>query len=885
MKVGRWDYMKKFAAALTFVCALLATAEELAPFPAWSEPYAVTRGPHEHLLASYFGIDSWSPNRRYISVLETDVNGRLPEAGERCAIGLVDLQDGNRWIPVATTACWNFQEAAMAHWIDDDTLLFNDLRDGRFVTVILNWRTRAERIVPHPVSAVSADRTWAVSINYARLYLVRPDYGYAGDGQDARADVTWPEDDGIWIVDLKTGEAKLALSIAQGRGQMPGLKPIDEKSVPKDPTVTRRGLAYYCHTAISKDDRKIFFLARSVDWYDKTTHKASRWQTTSFTVNADGTGLRRCFKDGWAGSHFNWAPDGSHRMLVTVLWDGHRSPHGGDAWRGLWGPVEFTVGEEDKVRHIGAGVLDWDWHCIYSPDGKFMSGDTYPNRNFERPWVLVRLADGMTMPMGSFYVPEAYRPTYWRCDLHARYRPDGRQIGFNSVHEGSRQVYLRDISPAEMPAPAPAQARRAPHGRMDRTRFNIGTYRFGDWIRDEEHVRELKEAGIDYVCSMRPGRDAERFYRTMDLFAKYGVGCITEGGTEIGAACPIGAGRRGKMREKNPPAIYEKAAERFRDHPALWGLDVCDEPSAVDMPYLGEVCTQVRRLFPNQFPYVNLFPSYARVATNTADVVASQMGATSYAEYIGTYCRTSPLDYISFDCYPYSKTRPNGVPIFFENLRIVSDACRRTGRSLWFVGQVNTWWGRPPLAENCLRYQAHTAMAYGAEAVVWACWTKGWWTNNVINAAGKKTVAYDRIKRVNAELHRLGDEFMRYRRVATHLVGYDRHPHYLAHSGCVSEPAASTGWFRDVRAVDGGPLLVGEMVPKTAASRGSAIFVFASDDPYDEKPQQRTVRFVPHGRTVKAFGGHGPLEVLRGENNVCTIPIMSNAAVMVISED
>ena len=190
-----------------------------------------------------------------------------------------------------------------------------------------------------------------------------------------------------------------------------------------------------------------------------------------------------------------------------------------------------------------------------------------------------------------------------------------------------------------------------------------------------------------------------------------------------------------------------------------------------------------------------------------------------------------------------------------------------------------------PLTENRMRYQAYAAMAFGAEVMTWACWTKGWWTNNVYSATGEKTVVYDRVKCVNAELHRLGDEFMRYRRVATHLVGYDRLPHYLAASGCDSESAASTGWFRDVRAEDGGPLLVGEMVSRTGASRGNAIFVFASDDPYDEKPLQRTIRFVPHGRTVKAFGGHGPVEVLRGEGNVRTIPIMSNAAVIVISED
>ena len=61
--------------------------------------------------------------------LETDVNGRLPEPNERCTLGVVDLQDGTTFIPVTTTACWNFQEAAMAFWMDNDTILFNDVRD------------------------------------------------------------------------------------------------------------------------------------------------------------------------------------------------------------------------------------------------------------------------------------------------------------------------------------------------------------------------------------------------------------------------------------------------------------------------------------------------------------------------------------------------------------------------------------------------------------------------------------------------------------------------------------------------------------------------------------------------------------------------------------
>lgn len=421
----------------TLLSANCVMAEKLAPFPKWSEPRRVTDGPKDHLLASYFAIDSWSPNRRYLSVLETELNGRLPEAGERCTIGFVDLEDGNKFIPITTTACWNFQEAAMVHWMNDDEILFNDVRDGKFKTVIMNWRTKEERVLPMPVSAVSEDRTWAVSLNYARLSLTRPDYGYAGTGQDPLEDEEWPEKDGLWTMDLKTGETKLILPVSAGRSLMPKTKIHPDK--PGHP------LAYYCHTVISKDGKKIFFLARSVDWFNKATHKASYWETTSFTVNRDGTELRRCFRDAWQGSHFNWAPDGSHKMLVTAVWDGDKK---GRPWtQTAWSLVEFTVGEEEKVRRIGAGVLDLDWHCIYSPDGKFMSGETYWNKNFERPWVLVRLADGMTMPMGSFFVPEKYRGGYWRCDLHARYRPDGRQIAFTSVHEGSRQVYVRDIEP------------------------------------------------------------------------------------------------------------------------------------------------------------------------------------------------------------------------------------------------------------------------------------------------------------------------------------------------------------------------------------------------------------------------------------------------------
>ncbi len=412
-------------AALVAVCAaaLSCGRKAPAPFPEVSEPYAITSGPHEHLLANYFGINAWSPDNRYVIVLETDVNGRLVEEGEAATIALVDLQDECRLIPVAKTVCWNFQEAAMAHWLPwaEDTFVYNDMRDGKFVAVVLNWRTGEERIIDYPVSAVSRDGLTALSINYARLRLARPDYGYAGAGQDARADVSWPEDDGLWLVDMRTGEGRLILSVASQRELMTRMEDPD-------------GLAYFCHTIISPDAKRIFWLARTVENLRQQGGHVGKWQTTSLTCDIDGGNVRRCFPDGWAGSHFNWLDD--ETLAVTCKWDARKS----------WAHVVFKVGEEDQVRHLGPGILDWDGHCVFTPNGKFLSSDGYWNRDGYRTWVLVRLEDEAIMPLGEFWVPENYRETYSRCDLHPRFRPDGRQVAFNSVHEGSRQVYLRDIN-------------------------------------------------------------------------------------------------------------------------------------------------------------------------------------------------------------------------------------------------------------------------------------------------------------------------------------------------------------------------------------------------------------------------------------------------------
>lgn len=410
--------MKRMALLVGGLFAGVAGASE---FPVFSAPRAITSGPKEHLFASYYAIDAWSADGRYATVLETDIRDRLPTERDAAVLGVVDAREGNRFVPLTETRCWNFQEATMAHWLGtapNGRFVFNDCVDGRFVSVVYDLATRGRRVVSLPVSAVSPDGKWAVSINYARLRLTRPDYGYGGGGQDARASVTWPEDDGLWLVDLESGAARLIVSIASVRDRMPAVK---------DPN----GLAYFCHTVFSRDGKKIFWLARSVE--NLTGQKVVRkWETTAFVCGRDGGGVVRCFPDGWGGSHFNWL-DGE-RMVVTAQYRAQVTSH-----------VFFTPGKQDHVR-LGGGLLDFDGHAVFSPDGAWMASDSYPDKLGERKLFVMRMADQAILPLGAFAVPAAYHEQYARCDLHPRWRADGKLLGFNSVHEGTRQVYVIDVA-------------------------------------------------------------------------------------------------------------------------------------------------------------------------------------------------------------------------------------------------------------------------------------------------------------------------------------------------------------------------------------------------------------------------------------------------------
>ena len=389
--------------------------------------------------------------------------------------------------------------------------------------------------------------------------------------------------------------------------------------------------------------------------------------------------------------------------------------------------------------------------------------------------------------------------------------------------------------------------------RMDKNKLNIGTYYLKPYACTENHVKGLKQCGIDFVVCMQN----ETF--ALDLLEKEGIGAIVSG------VVPPWWGNRGEnagtMKETNKLQLYSNAVKTFKDHSAIWGIDCGDEPSSLDFRHCGEIVNLVNKKFKNQFAYFNLYANYGLNTQNSITDIAKQLGTCTYDDYIRQYCDNVHTDYICCDFYIYSAD----VDSFFKNLSTVSNACIAYNRSMWIVLQVNSSASEKYLSLNQLRFQAYSAMAFGTQCIIWACYCPGWWYNNVLNEQGEKTEQYEKLKEINYEIKKLSEEYMNFKTVATHTVEKT-----LIQS--------ITGAFSYLESSN--KLLVGEMISKKH-DKTHALFIFAADDPYDNCHQKSVCTFSLDAKSIKLITKNGK-QTIYPQNNFYRIILSSNEAGLVI---
>lgn len=363
----------------------------------------------------FFGYYDKSPEDitgRYILCLKAQDTWNDVAPATPAQILLIDMEkneENSENIRVlATTHAWNVQQGCMMQWLGpgfDREIIYNDFRDGKFCSIVLDVLAGRERVLAMPVYSVSQDGTFALTLDFARLHRLRPGYGYSNIPEETR-DQKIPESTAIWKLDIKTNTVTPVLTYTAFTSfePRPEMKNAEHK---------------VNHIMLSPSGKRFMVLHR---WFDK-----QRKYTRLVTVNSDGTEMYNLSDDDMV-SHCYWKDD------QTIIAFGNKKGQG----TGYYLMTDKSLNYKRLWPHISS-----DGHPSYSPDGRLVLTDTYPNR--KRMATLKILNEDFNIVVAKVFTPFKY-DNDTRCDLHPRWSRDGKKIFFDSAFEGHRGLYMVDVS-------------------------------------------------------------------------------------------------------------------------------------------------------------------------------------------------------------------------------------------------------------------------------------------------------------------------------------------------------------------------------------------------------------------------------------------------------
>lgn len=363
----------------------------------------------------YYDKSPWDITGRYMLCMRAKDTWPEPDPLGEAEILLIDTQGKNSYRKLATTHTWNVQQGCMAQWLgssSDKEVLYNDLRDGKYCSVILNVETGEERVLPLPVYTVSADGKTALSLDFSRLHTLRLGYGYAELPETTKG-VALPDTTAVWRMDIETGEVVELLKYTDFASFQPRKEMQEEGSVHK-----------VNHLMLSPNGKRFMVLYR---WF-----YGQRKYTRLITCNVDGTDMYVLSDDDMV-SHCYWKNDEE-----IIAFERKKE----------FGPGFYLM--KDKTQewsHIWPQLSN-DGHPSYCPaDNHLVVFDTYPSRSRIQE---VKLGlDTDTTGESVKTIAKVFAPFKYdndtRCDLHPRWSRDGKRVCFDSVFEGKRGLYIVNI--------------------------------------------------------------------------------------------------------------------------------------------------------------------------------------------------------------------------------------------------------------------------------------------------------------------------------------------------------------------------------------------------------------------------------------------------------
>ncbi|GEM_PF-123464 len=358
----------------------------------------------------YYDKSPWDASDRYMIALKVKQSYKSVAPKEEGTLVIFDTQNNNSIYRIGVTHAWNVQQGCMAQWMGPDfksRIIYNDFRDGKYCSVICSLITmKEEKILPLPVYDVAHDGSFALSLDFSRLHRMRPGYGYSNLPETTKGELC-PNKPCIWKMDILTGEVTELFTFTDL-----AIFEADESMYGAEHKVN--------HLMISPNGKRFMVLHR---WFQK-----GRKHTRLVTVNVDKTEMYNLSDDIFV-SHCYWKNDNE---ILSFL----RKKEIGNHY--------YLMEDKTQEYKMYWPELNTDGHCSYSPEGKYIITDTYPNRKRIASVFLCTEEDSRSRCIARVFEPFKY-DNDCRCDLHPRWNHAGDKICIDSVHEGKRSLYVIDL--------------------------------------------------------------------------------------------------------------------------------------------------------------------------------------------------------------------------------------------------------------------------------------------------------------------------------------------------------------------------------------------------------------------------------------------------------
>ncbi|MCW8109225.1 hypothetical protein OPS25_12020 [Alteromonas ponticola] len=358
----------------------------------------------------FFGfhdISPWSFDNKYI--LTHKLVQQKQSLSTPVEIGLLCGQTLNNYRRVGMSRCWNFQQGSRLQWIGrSHQFLFNDHANNSVVSKVKNIEGEDLHTYKFPIYIVSNDGKSALSFSFDRLGRGLAGYGYEfSQGKSAQEKI--PSNEGLYLIDMKSEESTMLLSLRQAVSFQPEKDFFDSYH-------------FFSHCLFSPSDKRIVFFHQ---WVTPTGLVKNRM----FSLDTNGENIFLFPTDGMV-SHISWTSEDHIIAYASTI-------HGGSGY------YLFTD-QNDTFEKITTKKLSSDGHPHASKDGRWIITDTYPDRCRDQFLKLYDLKHNICEDLLKLRIPFFFRDEK-RCDFHPRWDRETKLICFDAVMDGTRSQCIMKV--------------------------------------------------------------------------------------------------------------------------------------------------------------------------------------------------------------------------------------------------------------------------------------------------------------------------------------------------------------------------------------------------------------------------------------------------------